>query len=189
MVSYKPKRSFSNFLSGTAKVQTTIPSKVMVAVFEPGCFFTPISNDPNSPFFFSPYNLALQMPWNASDSRPAFHQLGKVEKHNEIHGLCIPALAEEVPDFAKRVIHFVNAKILELGAGSILDRVLTPEAALEVSHHVYNMSTHKVSPIDMDLPDFDDNNKLEGFDDVEDPLGKSPMSKWTDAVMQMHTLN
>eukprot|EP00957_Ditylum_brightwellii_P206109 15346867-Ditylum_brightwellii.AAC.1 len=145
----------------------------MVAGFVPGQFFTTISNDPNSPFFFSPYNLALQMPHNASDSRSAFHQLGKMEKHSKIHGLFIPALAEEAPDFAKRVIHFVNAKILELGAGSILDFVLTPKAALEVSQHVYNMSTHKVSPIDLELPNFDNTDRLEGFDDVEDPLGKN----------------
>eukprot|EP00957_Ditylum_brightwellii_P039252 2969480-Ditylum_brightwellii.AAC.1 len=84
------------------------------------------------------------MPRSSKDGKPAFHQLGKVEKQSVIHGICIPALRDNAPKYTKRVIHYVYARLVVMGTESYADRVLSPEAILEAYQYTYNMDTHKV---------------------------------------------
>eukprot|EP00957_Ditylum_brightwellii_P132343 10091908-Ditylum_brightwellii.AAC.1 len=119
------KRAFSAFLSGTAKVQTTISSKVTIARFIPSNFHCLLAEKADSPFYISPFTLASEMPRSNKDDKPAFHQLGKVEKQSEIHGICIPALRDNAPKYAKRIIHYIYARLLDMGADPYADIVLS----------------------------------------------------------------
>eukprot|EP00957_Ditylum_brightwellii_P067712 5139916-Ditylum_brightwellii.AAC.1 len=61
--------------------------------------------------------------------------------------------------------------MVEMEATPYIERVLTPEASLEVSQHVYNLETHRVLAKALNLADFEEEEgDLEGFDDIDDPL-------------------
>eukprot|EP00957_Ditylum_brightwellii_P009627 725204-Ditylum_brightwellii.AAC.1 len=117
------------------------------------------------------------MPRSKKASKPAFHQIGKLEKQTEVHVICIPALKNECPKFAKQVIHFIYAKLLKMGAEPYADRVLTPEAILEVVQHTYSMETHKVVVNDTEVQMVAIQDGLDGFDDVEDPQANDFLTK------------
>eukprot|EP00957_Ditylum_brightwellii_P036027 2729789-Ditylum_brightwellii.AAC.1 len=112
------------------------------------------------------------MPRSSKDSKPAFHQLRNVKKQSEIHRFCIPALRDNAPKYAKRVIHYVYARLVAMGAESYADRVLSPEVILEAYQYTYNMDTHKVAAKDIKVQMVATRDGLEGFEDVEDPRTK-----------------
>jgi hypothetical protein len=169
MVCYEMTRSFQAFLSDTARIQSVQGSMVSLPGIKLDTFFTPLSEDSSSPFHFSPHSLALEMPRDGNNPESAFFQLGQTDKETEIKGLCIPALTKMAPIYAKKMAHFINAKLRTMCADAYLERILTPEAVLEVSQYEYNMKTHKITPIDMEMPDCD-GDRLIGFENIEDPL-------------------
>eukprot|EP00957_Ditylum_brightwellii_P002333 179398-Ditylum_brightwellii.AAC.1 len=61
------KRAFPAFLTGTAKVQTTISSKIMIAGFIPSNFHCPLMEKEDSPFYISPFTMASEMPRSSKD--------------------------------------------------------------------------------------------------------------------------
>ena len=73
------------------------------------------------------------------------------------------------PIYANKNAHSINAKLRIMCADAYLERILTPEAVLEVSQYEYNMKTHKITPIDMEMPDCV-GDRLIGFENIEDPL-------------------
>eukprot|EP00957_Ditylum_brightwellii_P005049 383965-Ditylum_brightwellii.AAC.1 len=95
--------------------------------------------------------MALEMPRSSKDGKPAFHQLGKVEKQSEIYGICIPALRDSAPKYAKRVIHYIYAWLVVMDAEYYADRVLSPEAILDAYQYTYDMDTHKVVAKDIEV--------------------------------------
>eukprot|EP00957_Ditylum_brightwellii_P090117 6863120-Ditylum_brightwellii.AAC.1 len=91
------KHTLFAFLTSTVKVQTTISSKVMIVGFVPSNCFCLLSEKEGSPFYISPFAMASQIPRSKKDALPAFHQIGRIEKQAEIHGICIPALKGKAP--------------------------------------------------------------------------------------------
>eukprot|EP00957_Ditylum_brightwellii_P114643 8742455-Ditylum_brightwellii.AAC.1 len=73
------------------------------------------------------------MPRSENIKESAFFQVGRTDKDLEMKGLCIPALAKKAPEYANRIIHFINAKLKAIHANQYIKRVLTPEAISEVS--------------------------------------------------------
>eukprot|EP00957_Ditylum_brightwellii_P149683 11398542-Ditylum_brightwellii.AAC.1 len=71
------KRALPAFLTGTAKMQTTISSKVMIPGFIPSNFHFPLTEKEDSPFYISSFTMTSEMPTSSKDGKPAFHQLGK----------------------------------------------------------------------------------------------------------------
>jgi hypothetical protein len=68
-------------------------------------------------------------------------------------------------------IHYVNAILTKLGGDSYLDRILSPEGRLEVTQYIYDLKTHEISTIHMDLgEDDEDEEGLEGFDKIASPF-------------------
>eukprot|EP00957_Ditylum_brightwellii_P131599 10035915-Ditylum_brightwellii.AAC.1 len=181
------KRAISAFLTGAAKVQTTISSKVMIAGFIQSHVHCPLTEKDDSPFYISPFTLASEMPRSNKDDTPAFHQLGKVEKQSEIHGICIPSLRDNVPKYAKRVIHYAYAQLVAMGVESYADRVLSPEAILEAYQHMYDMATHKVVAKDIEVQMVAIQDGLEGFEDIEDPRTKDHLTNEEDEVSVEHS--
>eukprot|EP00957_Ditylum_brightwellii_P088658 6752502-Ditylum_brightwellii.AAC.1 len=96
------------------------------------------------------------MPRSRKDSKPAFQQIGKLDMQTEIYGICILALKNNCPKYAKRVIHFIYT------------RVLTPEAILEGIQHTYNMDTHKVVANDTEIQLVAINDGLNRLYDAKD---------------------
>eukprot|EP00957_Ditylum_brightwellii_P038591 2917560-Ditylum_brightwellii.AAC.1 len=95
------------------------------------------------------------MPRNNSDSASAFHQVWKVQRESKIQAICIPSIAEIAPVYGRIAIHYVNVVVKELGGEAYLDRILTPEGSIEITQYCYNLVTHKITPVDMDLGDED----------------------------------
>eukprot|EP00957_Ditylum_brightwellii_P146182 11130604-Ditylum_brightwellii.AAC.1 len=163
----KSKRPFSAYLADTAKLPSMLHTMVAVPGFNSEAFYRPIVMDIESDLHISPFSMVANMPRGASDPAPAFHQVGKVFREAEIQALCIPDLMEIAPTYGRMAIHYVNAILTKLGGDSYLDRILTPEGRLEVTQYVYDLKTHKISTIHMDLGDKDDDDEgLEGFDKI-----------------------
>eukprot|EP00957_Ditylum_brightwellii_P162182 12348967-Ditylum_brightwellii.AAC.1 len=109
------------------------------------------------------------MPRSEDNKESAFFQVRHTDNELEIKGLCIPALAKKAPECAKRVTHFINAKLKALHTDHYIERVFTPEAKLEVSQYDYNLNTHKITTKDVEMLDCKDNELL-SFELVEDLL-------------------
>eukprot|EP00957_Ditylum_brightwellii_P014280 1075269-Ditylum_brightwellii.AAC.1 len=116
-------------------------------------FYSPLMKGISSPFYISPYSISLEMPRSENNKESAFFQVGSTDEELEIKGLCIPALTKEVPEYTKRVTHFINAKLKAIHTDQYIKRVLTLEAILEVSQYNYNLKTHKITPKDVEMPD------------------------------------
>eukprot|EP00957_Ditylum_brightwellii_P157401 11979962-Ditylum_brightwellii.AAC.1 len=74
----------------------------MIAGFIQSNFHCPLTEKEDSPFYTLPFTMASEMPRSSKYGKPAFHQLGKVEKQSEIYGICIQALRDNAPKYAKR---------------------------------------------------------------------------------------
>eukprot|EP00957_Ditylum_brightwellii_P081109 6169347-Ditylum_brightwellii.AAC.1 len=73
--------------------------------------------------------------------------------------------------YGRKVVHYLAATVKNLGGKTYLDRVLTPKAVVKVAQYKYDLATHEVKPIDMHLPDNNDEvNALAGWEHVENPL-------------------
>eukprot|EP00957_Ditylum_brightwellii_P205697 15345014-Ditylum_brightwellii.AAC.1 len=57
-----------------------------------------------------------------------------------------------------------------LGGETYRDRLMTPEGAMEVAQYEYNLITHEIKPLNMELMDDDDEDGMEGFDGVATPF-------------------
>eukprot|EP00957_Ditylum_brightwellii_P092058 7008029-Ditylum_brightwellii.AAC.1 len=56
-----------------------------------------------------------------------------------------------------------------MGAQSYAERILTPEAILEVVQHTYDMKTQRIVSSNTEIQMSNNHNGLEGFGDVGDP--------------------
>jgi hypothetical protein len=174
LVCYNPKRQFQAYLTDTAKLTANAHTIITVPGFNAESFFNPLSLDPKNPFHgMSPYTILNAMPRNNTDKLPAFFQIGKVTKEKEIHAICIPALSSIAAAYGRKAVHYLAAKLEEIGGKAYLDRILTPEAVVEISQYKYDLTNHEVKPIDIEIPDDNEESKgLQGWEQVENPLMK-----------------
>eukprot|EP00957_Ditylum_brightwellii_P117394 8953894-Ditylum_brightwellii.AAC.1 len=123
------------------------------------------------------------MPRDGNNPEPAVFQLGQIDKETEVKGLCTPALTRMASIYTKKMAHFINAKLRIMCADAYLERILTPEAVLGVSQYEYNIKTHKITTINMEIPDCD-GDKLIGFKNIEDHLKEQQYQIGTLEIMK-----
>eukprot|EP00957_Ditylum_brightwellii_P169048 12867196-Ditylum_brightwellii.AAC.1 len=170
LISYNMKRSFQAYLCESAKLGTPIHPIIPVPGFITLSFFTPLTCNEESPFHISPYNIISAMPQSTTNSKPAFFQVGKVIKEIKIQAMTIPSYSSLAAQFGRRRLHYFVAIITKTGGASFLSTVITPEGTTKLTHYEYNLETHKVNLIDIDIPDDDTEDGLEGFEDIQNPF-------------------
>eukprot|EP00957_Ditylum_brightwellii_P101614 7744460-Ditylum_brightwellii.AAC.1 len=84
--------------------------------------------------------------------------------------MTIPRYSSFAAQFGCRALHYFVAIITKAGGASFLSRVITPEGTIELTQYKYDLETHKVKLIDMDIPDDDTEDGLEGFVDIQNPF-------------------
>eukprot|EP00957_Ditylum_brightwellii_P015764 1187709-Ditylum_brightwellii.AAC.1 len=108
------------------------------------------------------------MPQSATDLLPSFFQVGKLARERVIQAMCIPSLSSIAAAYGRKLVHYLAATVENLGGKAYLDRVLTLEAAVKIAQYKYDSATHEVKPIDMQLPDNnDEGNGLAGWEHME----------------------
>eukprot|EP00957_Ditylum_brightwellii_P211961 15366810-Ditylum_brightwellii.AAC.2 len=170
LLCHKNKRSFSAYLADSAKLPSMLHTMVTVPGFNTEAFYKPIVLDPESHLHISPFSIVSNMPRGLADQAPAFHQVGKAYRESEIQALCIPSLVEIAPTYGRLAIHFVNSTLKALKGESYLDRILTPEARMEVTQYIYDLKTHEITAVDMEIEEEDDDGCLEGFENISSPF-------------------
>eukprot|EP00957_Ditylum_brightwellii_P119704 9133168-Ditylum_brightwellii.AAC.1 len=75
------------------------------------------------------------MPRGGNDLLPVFHQIGKVQREHDIQGLCIPLSVPYAANFGRKAVHYFNAILESKGGDTYHDRLLSPEACVEVDQY------------------------------------------------------
>eukprot|EP00957_Ditylum_brightwellii_P124712 9505502-Ditylum_brightwellii.AAC.1 len=84
--------------------------------------------------------------------------------------MTIPSYSSLAAQFGCRALHYFVAIIAKAEGASFLSRVITPEGTTELTQYKYDLETHKVKLIDIDIPDDDAEDGLEGFEGIQNPF-------------------
>eukprot|EP00957_Ditylum_brightwellii_P165707 12615153-Ditylum_brightwellii.AAC.1 len=84
--------------------------------------------------------------------------------------MTIPSYSSLAVQFGRRAQHYFTAIITKAGCASFLSTVITPEGTTELAQYEYDLETHKVKLIDMNIPDDDTEDGQEGFENIQNPF-------------------
>eukprot|EP00957_Ditylum_brightwellii_P176861 13471822-Ditylum_brightwellii.AAC.1 len=104
------------------------------------------------------------MPRSRNDSLPAFHKIRKVQP--DIQGLCIPSLISYATNFGRETVYFFNAVLESKTDKSYQNKLLSPEACMEVGQYEYSLTSHEIKPKSMELHKGNEKEGIEGFDGI-----------------------
>eukprot|EP00957_Ditylum_brightwellii_P006761 513170-Ditylum_brightwellii.AAC.1 len=107
---------------------------------------------------------------STTNRKPALFQVGKVIKESNIQAMTIPSHSSIAAQSECRALHYFAAIITKAGGASFLSKVITLEGTTKLTQYEYDLETHKVKLIDMNIPDDDTKNGLEGFEDIQNPF-------------------
>ena len=80
-----------------------------------------------------PYTLVLKMTRSGTKPLSDFLQFRKNHRWGTIFGICLPDLAVKCLNFCNYVPHYLNKKLIDMGAEDLIPQILMSKATSEVS--------------------------------------------------------
>ena len=137
----------------------------------PKHFYKPVSQDITFQLYITPYTLVAQMPRSGSNSLPDFMKCGKHHKWVTIFGICLPELEVECPNYCNHVPHYLNEKLIEMGAEYLIHCILTSKVISEVTQYDFILQTMTTPLKHFILPDNkEDRNGILGLHCTKNPF-------------------
>lgn len=138
--SYK-MRSFGAYVTDSGKLASITNQADIIDGVMVDTFYEPLSHDPDHPLHTSPFMILSQMPKSPKDSDPAFIQCGRHNKEGGIYGIASSGGRQNTIYYCLLARFYLHAKMVEMGAESLLQRVFTPTALEEIAHFEFDMTT------------------------------------------------